>query len=449
MQRTHPTRNQLSVHDAKAPDVWQPTRVETALATQIQHDEADYLAADKEDVGRQTSANQHELFVSCDATLALRQQFEHLAPEFIAVHDLATVSARKLIAGIAEASQLAVQSLTIRRQGYGTALARVEFIELASAEGRVVRMYATETEGDTAARHGIARTLLAFSRLAVIIVGELPAHAIASALRAQQDQVHAGPWSNRELLLLPLGAGSSLSTHGAELGRATGINVRTTPQVLRPADAWGYIDGTWGHLRAALHPPAEPAWADTRVMSEPTLEMPSTAAVPPSAVRPATRTEPRSTALPSAAPARASPNPLAMRPMPTVASAESRAAAPASPMQRYVQRLSELPGMASCCVFDVNTGLEVAHAGASPDAADLAMHGKALLASMSACSRRLGLGHTLPEAAITLGSHHLLLRAVPGHAGLALHAAIDKSSANLTLLRLQVQRLDTTVEPDA
>jgi hypothetical protein len=52
------------------------------------------------------------------------------------------------------------------------------------------------------------------------------------------------------------------------------------------------------------------------------------------------------------------------------------------------------------------------------------------------------MGHTLPEAAITLGSHHLLLRAVPGHPRLALHAALDKASANLTLVRLQVQRLD-------
>ena len=69
-----------------------------------------------------------------------------------------------------------------------------------------------------------------------------------------------------------------------------------------------------------------------------------------------------------------------------------------------------------------------------------------LLAAMVATSRTLGLGHALPEAAITLGSHHLLLRAVPGHAGLALHAALDKTHANLTLARLQVQRMDSLFE---
>ena len=117
-------------------------------------------------------------------------------------------------------------------------------------------------------------------------------------------------------------------------------------------------------------------------------------------------------------------------------------------MERYVRQLAELSGVVSCCVFDVSSGLEVAHAGASPGAAELAMHGKALLGGMSASSRKLGLGHALPEALITLGSHHLLLRAVPGHAGIALHAVFDKST-NPMLARVQVQRLDAAIEGPA
>ena len=135
--------------------------------------------------------------------------------------------------------------------------------------------------------------------------------------------------------------------------------------------------------------------------------------------------------------------------MPSVASAAARDAAPRSLLDRYVHQLSELPGMVSCCIFDVASGLEVAHAGASPGAADLAMHGKALLGGISASSRKLGLGHSLPEAAITLGAHHLLLRGVPGHPGLALHAVLDKTGTNLTLARLQVQRMDSLFETPA
>ena len=91
--------------------------------------------------------------------------------------------------------------------------------------------------------------LLAYSRLGVVMVGELPGHAIASALKPLHDDIVAGPWPNRNLLLLPLASASTLVTHGLDLGRGTGVAVRTTPQVARPADAWAFITGTWSRLR--------------------------------------------------------------------------------------------------------------------------------------------------------------------------------------------------------
>ncbi len=217
------------------------------------------------------------------------------------------------------------------------------------------------------------------------------------------------------------------------LSRETGVSVRTTPQVARPADAWGFINGTWNRLREQSQP-------DGRAI--PALV---SAGAAPAARAPAT-TSPAAGATP-ARPAAAAP-PLTMRPMPAVPAAGARAAAPVpeSVLERYVQQLIELGGMVSCCIFDVATGREVTHAGASPGAAELATHGAELLAAIGATSRKLGLGHTLPEAAITLGSHHLLIRAVPRHPGLALHAVLDKAQANLTLARLQVLRLDSVFE---
>ena len=414
-----------------SPDAWQATRAQTAMATQILTDENDYLAPEKQqDIGRQTGVNERELFVSCAPDLAMQQQFEHLHPEFIAIHDIATASSRKLLVGIAAASGRAVQKLVIRRQGYGTALATLEFVELPTADGSSLRMYSTEADADTASRHGLARMLLSFSRLGVIMVGDLPGHAIASALKPFHDFIVAGPWPNRQMLLLPLATGSTLVAQGMEMARGTGVNVRTTPQVTRPADAWGFINGTWSRLR-------EYAGPDGR-------RLPALAGAPTGNPAAVTRAESGEF---TGAVERRGPDRLAMRPMPAVPSAATRAAAPKGGLlERYVQQLSELPGMVSCCIFDVASGLEVTHAGASPGAADLAMHGKALLAGMSASSRSMGLGHTLPEAAITLGSKHLLLRAVPGHPGLALHAALDKTNANLTLARLQVQRMDAMFE---
>ncbi|MFL6663101.1 MAG: hypothetical protein ACJ8G7_13040, partial [Rhizobacter sp.] len=153
-----------------APEAWEATRAQTQLV----RDEEAYLATEHTDVGRAVGENVHELFVSCGAGEAMQQQFEHLRPEFIAIHDVATHSSRKLIAGIASASKSAVQKLVIRRQGYGNTLASVEFVELPTAEGHTLRIYATEADADTASRHALARMLLAFSTLGVILVGDVP-----------------------------------------------------------------------------------------------------------------------------------------------------------------------------------------------------------------------------------------------------------------------------------
>ncbi|MDP9044040.1 MAG: hypothetical protein M3O01_04470 [Pseudomonadota bacterium] len=408
---------------AAPPDAWQATRAQTALATQIMQDEGDTLAAAHPGIGRQTGPDVRELFVSCAPELAMQQQFEHLQPEFIAVHDLATSSSRKLLLGIAAASSRAVQKLVIRRQGYGNPLATLEFVELPSADGHALRMYSTEVDADTAARQGLARVLLAHCRLGVMMVGDLPGHAIATALKPFRELMLGSTWPNRQLLLLPLAANSTLVAQGVEMARGTRVNVRTTPQVTRPADAWGYISGTWARL----------------VDSTPT----DGRRVPPLA---GSTPEPGAGGAPPAD--RRGPDRLSMRAMPAVPPPGSRPAPQRSGLERYLHQLSELPGVASCCLFDVGSGMEVAHAGASPAAHELARQGKFLLGAMATSSRALGMGHALPDAAITLGSHHLLLRAVPGHPGLALHAVLDRTQANLTLLRLQVQRLDALLVPD-
>ncbi|NUZ06243.1 hypothetical protein [Piscinibacter koreensis] len=412
---------------AQLPDAWQETRAQTALATQLLGDESEYLSGEKDEIGRQIGNNERELFVSSDPAFALQQQFEHLRPEFIAVHDVSTTSSRKLLIGIAAASGRAVQKLVIRRQGYGTPLATIEFVDLAVVGTRPVRLYSTEVDADTAARHAIARTLLAHSRLGVLMIGDLPAHALAAALKPLHDEILTGPWPNRQVLLLPLSSSSTIATQGAELGRGTGIAVRTTPQVTRPADAWGFITGSWSRLR-------DPSSADTAHVPE----LAGFAPQPYSA-----RRSPIISAAPVSAPAAldAHPAPLPVRSDAIVADAPADAGHP-SQLDRYVRQIGELSGVVGCCVFETGSGRAIAYVGTGPTSGDLATHGNELLAAMTTTSRTLGFGHLLPEAAITLGSHHLLLRAVPKHPGTALHVVLDRATSNLTLARLQVQRLD-------
>jgi hypothetical protein len=71
------------------------------------------------------------------------------------------------------------------------------------------------------------------------------------------------------------------------------------------------------------------------------------------------------------------------------------------------------------------------------------------MAALAEAAHAMNLGDSPPDVAVTLGQHHLLLRTVPGRRGLALHAVLDKSQANLTLLRLQMQRLDLLLEEGA
>ena len=406
------------------PEAWQATRAQTALATQVMRDNDDERDPHSREIGRQVGPNERELFVSCAPAEALQQQIDHLHPEYIAVHDVGTTSSRRLLAGIAAASKRAVQKLHIRRQGYGTALATMEFVELPTTDGTRLLMFSTEVEADTVSRHDLARTLMANSRLAVIMVGELPNHALEAAFKPLHGDILAGGWTNRHLLVLPLTGASTVAAVAAELGSGTVVDVRTTPQVTRPADAWGFINGTLARIRDQWASRGEPAPA-ARTATFPRI--PEQAVSPP-------------------------PAPLAMRPMPAVPTSRQHpaaAAAPAHILDRYVHQLGELTGMVSCCVFELSSGRPLAHAGASPGADDLAGHGTELLASIAGTCRAMGLGHAIPDAAITLGAHHLLLRAVPKHPGLALHAVLDKTHANLTLARLQVQRMDAIFDEAA
>ena len=94
------------------------------------------------------------------------------------------------------------------------------------------------------------------------------------------------------------------------------------------------------------------------------------------------------------------------------------------------------------CVFENATGRSLAHSGNAPDPDALGATGSGLLASVTRAALRLQLGAEAPDAALTLDARHIVLRPVPRHPGLVLFALLDREHANLTLARLQIQRLD-------
>ena len=137
-----------------------------------------------------------------------------------------------------------MQKLVIRRQGYGTALATLEFVEVPRRQP-VLRLYTTEADADTSSRHAITHVLLAYSRLGVVMVGELWGHAIASALPRHGHRAMAEPE--------PAAAAARLVEHARDARPSTSAAApasrRARGQVARPADAWALITGTWSRLR--------------------------------------------------------------------------------------------------------------------------------------------------------------------------------------------------------
>lgn len=393
-------------------------RAEDLIApqTQIVADRDTYLGQNRHDVGRRIADDQVELFISSDVAGALQQEFSRDAPEFVAVHDVGTTASLRLLNSLAGAAGSKVQRLTVRRQGQGVALAVLQFVEVPLADGTPVRVYATDINADSAARTQLARVLLAHSRLAVLLVGELPPHALSSQLAPLSEALQRGPWPNRDLLMVPLGSGTALAAQGKQLAGYSAVAVHVTPHANKPRQVWDFIGGAWNRLHST--PGGEHALPTELSLAVAQPRIPASEAA----------TQPMELdSLPLSMPA-----PAPHRRMPL---------AGATPWQAYADRCALIKGTMSCCVFDRHAMKALAHAGGAPAADRLAQQGSVLLAAMQDATRALGLGETQHEATVSTGAHHLLLRPVPGHPGVAVHLVLSSSSGNLTLARMQLERI--------
>lgn len=403
-------------------------------STQLAPTRADYLGEDAREIGQRIAEDKLEMFVSCDPAQALQQHFTAFTPDYIALHDIGASMSLRLLTSIAGALGGKLQQLAIRRQGHGIALATLNFVEMPTPGRSKLRIYSGDVDADTQSRRLIASVLLGHSRLGVVMVGDIPVHTLESELQPLRAAVLAGPWPNRNLLLLPMGTNTALAAQASALAGQSGVTVRVTPTAASANDAWAYITGAWNLLRSGGGGPAA-----TRPAPPPAPPRPSSALI----FEPA---PPRNYAREMAPTA---PVPLDMEEKParpTIPPSPPSAPDPVDPRWgRYAQQCGTLKGMVSCCVFDVRAKRALAHAGARPGPDALVAQGAAVLHAMSQASLALGLGHAQPDAAITLTGHHLVLHPLPGCPGIVLHLVLDASIANLTLARMQLLRLEATV----
>jgi hypothetical protein len=446
-------------------DSWAETRAAANLATRVMGDEEDYLATTRRAIGRRIDAEHHELFVVCDPAEALQLQFEHHAPEFIVLHDLGIDGAARLLQGVAAATQRPVQQLVVRRQGYGSALATLRFVELPAAGAALpVRIYSSHAEtADPAQATALAQTLLGNSRLGVILVGAQAVNDAATRLRPLREALNEPAWRNRQLLWLPVGPEAAAAAPGSLVSRQSLVHLHTVAAQPDLGHAWALITGLWDRLR---HAPQDPHAADGLGMppmraAVPVPGLPAVGAAhaaphpaphaaphpaPQAAHHPAShRPEFQPSAIPDEAAHRGpagSPPPLRSALSAAPVAPPVAPPAPAVDWPAYVRECAALPGMLSCCVFDLASERPLAHAGNRPGPAALAAQGAAMYEALCHSARSLGLAPGQPEMALTLAEHHLILHPLAQHPGLALHAVLDVHLANLTLVRMKLHRLD-------
>lgn len=362
-----------------------------APATQVVRDRDAYLG-DAGDIGRRLSEEQFELFVGDAAAPGLQRELQRLSPTYIALHDVGSGSSLRLLQAMA-ATQGKLARLTVRRQGHGMPLATLQFIELPGSDGSTLRVYSTDVDADSHARHELARVLLARAALAVLLFGDLPAHALAAAAQPLLDAAAGERWATRMMLMIPLGSPVPVNGFARDFARL-GLQVHVTPRVAHPGDAWSYIGSTWNQLEgaAAPVPPAPSATASSE--HEPT-------------------------------------QPMGLRPQQA-----------GIDWFDYVQRCAAIKGMVACCVFDRASGKALAHVGGLPSAEMMQMLGEQLLATASRMGAMMGTGAQVQEASIGTASHHVLLRSLPAHPGVAVHAILDAAISNPLVARTQLQRLD-------
>ena len=333
-----------------------------APATQWVADREAYLGQGPKALGRRISATQHELFAVTDAVSAVAQSLEILAPEFVTLHDLPARpghgQSMAWLHALSRAGANALQTLSIRRQGHGKALAVLHFVELQAANKTLLRVYSSEVEADDATKLGLARVMVAHSRLGILLVGDLSRYALGSALAPWREAIARGPWPNGDLVLVPLAALPTLASEAATVPGRSGVTVNLSPitQVpdeafLRVAQAWNRVQTRHQGKAFLTAPPATAAAAAAGVPSWEERTQPMglrEASAEPVAVSPAPAPSP--TRPPSPPPE----TPPAPKPAPTPAPTPVQTPAPqptTSPWPAYVQRCAAIRGVLACCVF--------------------------------------------------------------------------------------------------
>ena len=117
-------------------------------------------------------------------------------------------------------------------------------------------------------------------------------------------------------------------------------------------------------------------------------------------------------------------------------------------MNTNIDELQQITGFIGACMVDSDTGLMLASTGGGA-AFDLEAAGAAntsvVKAKLTAIST-LGLDDTIEDILITLGKQFHLIRPLANNPTVFLYLALDKRTANLGMARIQLKKVESTLE---
>jgi hypothetical protein len=479
-----------------APDPW---AAQTELATRFvgsQEDAPAGASGTDPHIGKPVGANTWELFVSCAPSDALALQFETRALRYVALHGLGRISALQFLAEVAGCTASKVQRLLIRRQGFGTELACLYFVDVPTTNQQALRFYASDVKADDGTRMLLSRLLLSKAEMVAVLLGDLTGIVVDSGVTALAQAARDGRKAPVTMVALPFAADPGVDAALAGLARYPDLPLRRSARLARAADGWTFLASTWNGACQDAQPGAVPAslmllpgkGGSTTGIAQAAASSPPSAAA--SLTRPALAAELPPVATAGRFIARAGNEPPANNtpsvagsgmaiewdapasapkaPPAAVRAAEPPAASPAQALQptsavpaqsaddkalqaqmlRHALAVSGLKGVHSCCIFHARTLALQAQAGAVEPAAELMVRqGRVLVATMQAASQALGLGKVVREGVIALDAHHLLLHLVPGAPNMVLVALLKVGNeAELSIFKSELNRLNQVVK---
>jgi hypothetical protein len=384
----------------------------TQVATQIMEEQAPSQAL--RDLGKQVSPTLRELFVVCDPSEALRQHFELGVSPFVLLHDLGTTAARAFLQGLSERSGWRLQTLSIRRQGFGTELASLSYLDCPLASG-TLRVYLADVQADPREQVAVRRLLSALATAHVLIGATQPPPDVAARVAAWRDDLLAAqPTGRLAVLALPQVRDPDWMMSLSALARTPRWQVEVGPASQTVAANWTLMATYWNRLAQAAAPGAVPQ------IERLTLSW-----------------------TPEAPPALRAPTP-----MPVVNGASVPTATQLTPAGNLAGHLSALlpqTGALRACIFAL-ANREVWAQTAGANGAEMAEQGHVLLMSVARMGSSLALGRSVRDVHVSLGEAQVLLRATRLRSGGVLMLVLPRD-ADIARVRERIQQYEAQALP--